>query len=70
MAGQELALLGLHLLGLVVLVVVHAHEVQKTVHYEQGDLVVESAGMLGCVAEGHGGADNDVAEQDRGILGL
>ena len=70
MAGQKLALLGLHLFGLVVLVVVHAHEVQKTMHDQQGDLVVKSAGMFGRVTESHCGADDDVAEQDGGVFGF
>ena len=69
-AGQQVALLGLHDLGLVGILVVQPEQVQQAVDDQQGDLVVVGAGVLGGVAVGDRRADDHVAEQGRHLLWL
>ena len=69
-AVEQLLLERLHPLGLGVLLVVHAEQVQQAVHHQEGDLVVEGDLVLGRVAGGHRRADDHVAEQgQRALLG-
>ena len=49
-AGEQHLLLGLHGLRLVGVLVVHTEKVQQPVHDQQRQLVVEGAGVVGCVA--------------------
>ena len=70
MPAKQFSLFGFHFLCLVVLLVVHTHEVEKPVDDEQGNFVVIVAGVLGRVPEGDSGADDYVAEQHGDVLRL
>ena len=65
-AASKLLLERLHPLGLGVVLVVHAEQVQQPVHHQQGHLVVEGHLVLEGVASGDRGADHDVTEQRQG----
>ena len=63
--AQVFELAAPHHRGLVGFGVVVAEDVQDPVHDQQGDLVVERAGVVGELMVGDLGADHDVAEQRR-----
>src|SRR3954453_22395474 len=69
-AVQQRLLARLHDLRLGVLGVVHPEQVQHAVHDQQGQFVLEGAGVVGGVAVRHRGTDHDVAQQRRHVVGL
>jgi hypothetical protein len=62
---EQLALPGAHPGRLLGLGVVVAEDVEDAMDEEQGELVVEVAGVLGGLARRHRRADDDVTEQQR-----
>src|SRR5947207_5097276 len=69
-AGHELPLPLLHHGRLVVILVVEAEEVEDAVDDEEAELVVERDAVVERLALRHPGADDDVADEDRGVRRL
>lgn len=51
-------------------VMIVAEHVQDSVHDEQCDLIVDGAGMIGCLALGDSWAEHYIAEQQRHVAGV
>ena len=64
-ALQVLELAGAHQLGIAGVVVIVTEHVEHAVHDEQGQLVVERAGVRRRLLGSDAGTDDDVAEEDR-----
>jgi len=66
--GEQRALERLHALGLAVLLVVHAEQVQQAVDDQQGHLVLGAHAVVRGVAQCHRRADHHVAEQHQRVV--